>query len=367
MSPLGAEPLGHPGPATRARLEETLLALLRIPSVTGQEQAVAAWVRERLAQVGVPVAEDAAATAVVAPAPPDPRPCLGLFGHLDTVPLAGSRPVACDAERIWGRGASDMKAGLACMLLLAERLPAGAGPQRRAFVFYDREEGPYADNGLEALLDHSALRDLGVALVLEPTDGGLQLGALGTLHARLRVHGQAAHSARPWLGRNAITLALPHLQTVADLPQRAVEREGLVFREAASLTLLSAGQTRNVIPDLLEANVNLRFAPGRSPQEVFAELRALLPAAVELELVDACPAAAPRRDQPLFVALEALSGRPAQAKQAWTDVARLALRGVPAANFGPGDPALAHKDEEHVRRDRLWETYGALERLLLGG
>ncbi|MDY0058324.1 MAG: succinyl-diaminopimelate desuccinylase [Myxococcota bacterium] len=356
MSP--PEPTGRPRPdhlgdERDEELEELLLALLAIPSPTGEERALADHCAGLLgACAGLTVTR--LGNGLVALPPPDGRPTLALVGHLDTVPRAGAALPARRGGEIWGRGASDMKSGLACLLLLARRLPPAAGPFRRVHVLYDREEGPYADNGLEPLLQAVPdLQTLDCALVLEPTNGALQLGALGSLHVGLRVRGTAAHSARPWLGTSAITRALPLLADLGQLPPRRVEVEGLGYHETTTVTLLQAGQTRNVVPDLLEANVNVRFAPGRTPEEAFAELEARVAGRAELTLRDRSPAASPASHHPLLEGLRRCGGLTVEPKQAWTDVARFAARGIAAANFGPGDPELAHRDDERIACDRL--------------
>ncbi|MBM4321251.1 MAG: succinyl-diaminopimelate desuccinylase [Deltaproteobacteria bacterium] len=365
--------MGATAPEKKARLEELLHELLAIPSPTGQERAIAERIVALLART--PLAGHGLLRLgnglVAGPPPPDGRPTLALLGHLDTVPQGGCPAAGSgDGQHIRGRGACDMKAGLACMLLLAETLCPATGPCRLMYVFYDREEGPYAENGLGPLLAASAeLQGASCALVLEPTGGALQLGCLGSLHVRLRIHGRAAHSARPWLGENAIHRSLPLLAALASFPGRAVVVDGLTYRESLSLTQLHAGGARNVVPDLLEANVNIRFAPVRPAAEAKDELRGLLPPSppCELEVVDECPAALPHRHHPLLDALRRSADLPLEPKQAWTDVARLAASGIVAANFGPGDPALAHRDDELVTREELWCCYSILERFFSGG
>lgn len=358
-------------PAGPSRLESLLLELLAIPSPTGEEGAIAERAAELLActPAGQAGLHRQGNRLVAGPARPDGRPTVALVGHLDTVPQGSCGPPRLDGSRIWGRGACDMKGGLACMLLLAERLDPMAKPYRTLFVLYDGEEGDQAANGLEPLLAADApVRAADFALVLEPTGGALQLGALGSLHVLLRVRGKAAHSARPWLGENAICRAMPVLAALASVPRRDVEIDGLRYRESVSLTRLHAGGARNVIPDLLEANVNVRFAPDRSPEDALQDLELLLPAGhpAELELVDRSPAALPCRSHPILDALRRTGDLPLEPKQAWTDVARLAAHGIPAANFGPGDPALAHRDDEHVERAALRHCYETLERFLGG-
>ena len=237
----------------RQALRATLLDLLRIPSPTGEEGPLCDAVEARLRRRG-PVRRVGNALAAGS-LEGDGRPALALFGHLDTVP-GDPAPPTCDGDRVVGLGASDMKAGLAVMLELADRIPPDA-PVRLLLAFYDREETDFDASGLPPLLDAvPALLECDLAVCLEPTDGDLHLGCVGSLHARLTVRGRAAHSARPWFGDSAVERALPLLGELAALPVREIEVDGLVFREVTTITQLEAGGGRNVVPDRLTCNVN---------------------------------------------------------------------------------------------------------------
>jgi len=262
---------------------------------------------------------------------------VALVGHLDTVPPAAQQPVKLADGKVYGCGASDMKAGVAVMMSLLE-----ARPEAFLGVFYDREEGPYADNGLDPLLDGMPRPEL--AMVLEPSCNRIQAGCLGGLHARVRVAGQRAHSARPWQGRNAITEALPLLARLAEWPRREVLCGGLPFYEVVSVTQAATDNPRNAIPEVFELNVNFRFAPGRTLAEAEAELRELI--GHPLEIVDASPSGTVDLSEPRLAEWIARHALPVEPKQAWTDVARLSGRGIPAVNFGPGTPAQAHQAGE---------------------
>jgi succinyl-diaminopimelate desuccinylase len=288
-------------------------------------------------------------------------------GHTDTVPpKAGEAPPRRDGQRIYGLGSSDMKGGLAVMLALAERLPFAALPVDVGFVFYDREEGPWSDSGLGPALDATPwLRDAALAFCLEPSDNEVQVGCLGTMHARVIFHGRAAHSARPWQGDNAIHAAGPLLVKLGARAPRDLDCGGHRFREVMSATLAQGGRARNVIPDRFEINVNFRFAPGRSLDDAEAELRAFA-APAEVEITERAPSGRVVTDNPLLARFLAQNGNRVTAKQAWTDVARLSAAGIDAVNLGPGLSAQAHQAGEYAEIDLLHASYRQFDRFLRG-
>lgn len=327
-------------------LVETLLWLCRIPSPIGEERALCDAVTDRLGSVALASPLRRWGDSLVVPLTRGTGgPHVLLAGHLDTVRTEHDAPPRVEGERLYGAGAADMKSGLALMLELAER------PSRPrcdlTLVFYAREEGPYAENELGPVLDQDLeLRGADVAIALEPSDAKLQLGCGGSLHAKVRFHGQTAHSARPWQGRNAIHDAsglLGRLGGLAPLP-RAVD--GFEWVAVTSATLASGGRARNVVPDLFELNLNHRFPPGVSLDEARAGVLALVAGEAEVEFTDESPSALPRRDHPLLQALAESGVRAVEPKQAWTDVARFAALGIAAANFGPGTQAQAHQRNE---------------------
>ncbi|GAC1607289.1 MAG: succinyl-diaminopimelate desuccinylase [Myxococcales bacterium] len=302
------------------------------------------------------------------------KPALLLLGHLDTVPLQeGDFPARRAGGRVHGRGASDMKGALAVMLELGEALgPSGraALPVDLVLVLYEREEGPYDGNGLGPVL--AARPDLlgaTLALCLEPTDLAVQVGCCGSLHATLSFAGKAAHSARPWQGENAVHKAGALLQHLAAQPPREVRYQGsgvaLVYREVMNVTRVDGFSGRNVLPARCDLNLNVRFAPGRSAGEAEADVRALAERfGASCTVTDRAPSGPVILDNPLLAQLLALTGVPVEAKQAWTDVARLGLHGIPAANFGPGEQAQAHQRGESCPEDALVRGYRALERFV---
>jgi succinyl-diaminopimelate desuccinylase len=297
-------------------------------------------------------------------------PLITLLGHLDTVPPSVPNPVRTADGRIHGLGASDMKSGIAVMIELALGLfrPGGAGLAcDLGLVFYDREEGPFHENGLEKLLaEVDWLRRTDLAIVLEPSDGAVQVGCLGSLQCRVTFTGRSAHSARPWEGENALHKAGPLLVRLAAMSPRDVSTLGLLFRESMSATTASGGRANNVIPDRFELNLNFRFAPGRTVAEAEQEVRELVGNAAIVEFRDVAPAGVVRLDHPLVARFLRLTGAPVEPKQAWTDVARLSSEGIVAFNFGPGIVGQCHQAGEYALVSDLVSCFDRLARFLEG-
>jgi succinyl-diaminopimelate desuccinylase len=296
------------------------------------------------------------------------RPLLALCGHLDTVPVhEGDRgPPRREGGRIVAPGSSDMKSGLAVALELAERLPRESRVADLALVLYAREEGPYLENELGAVLYRAPeIGGAALAICLEPTDGRLELGCVGSLHATLTFTGRAAHSARPWQGENAVHRAGALLAELADRKPREVRSGGLPFREVMTVTRIDGGRARNIVPDRCTLNLNFRFAPGRTPDEAAADVEALASRhGAEVEVTDRAPSCPAFAEHPLVERLRERAGLSVEPKQAWTDVARLAAAGIPAVNFGPGATAQAHQRGEWVEVAAVEAAYRALERFL---
>ena len=288
------------------------------------------------------------------------RPWIALVGHLDTVPPSQQQRLGVIGERLYGCGSSDMKAGVAVMMELLEKWQTF--PVNLIGLFYDREEGPYADNGLESLLD--PLPPIDFAVVLEPTNNEIHAGCVGSLQARVHFQGRRAHSARPWQGENAIYQAIPLLQRLAELKRRSFVCQGLEFFEVTSATQANSQGPSNAVPERFTLNLNARFAPGKSNQQAIQELYELVAGEGELELYDVAPSGAVQLEHPLlkrWIQSQKLAIMP---KQAWTDVARLGARGVAAFNFGPGDPAQAHQADEFVELAALHQNCTLLQQLL---
>jgi succinyl-diaminopimelate desuccinylase len=259
-----------------------------------------------------------------------------------------------------------MKSGLAVMMELAERLPGVERFCDLCLVFYSREEGPFAENELgDVLAQAKELSRATLAVCLEPTDNALMLGCVGSIHATLTFTGRSAHSARPWQGENAVHKAGNLIAELDRREPREAESGGLLYREVVSVTRIDGGRARNVVPDRCTLNVNFRFGPDKALAEASQELRQLAARfGAAAELTDLSPACPPFADHPLVARLRQRTGAAVEAKQGWTDVARLAQAGVPAVNFGPGATSQAHQQGEWVELASLLESYRMLERFL---
>jgi succinyl-diaminopimelate desuccinylase len=360
------------GPAAVLDLSADVLTLTRalvdVPSVSGAEAALADAVEAALRELGG-LEVTRVGDTVLARTNLDLSSRVVLAGHLDTVPLAGNLPSRVDeaAGLLYGCGTSDMKAGDAVMLRLAGRfgVPGAAPAHDLTFVFYDNEEVEASRNGLGRVareLRGWLYGDL--AILLEPTDGVVEGGCQGTLRVVLEVPGRRAHSARSWLGVNAVHGAAGILATLAGYPAREVEIDGLQYREGLNAVRIEGGVAGNVVPDSCRVTVNFRFAPDRDEDQALVHVREVfadaIAAGVTLEVVDSSAGALPGLSEPAAAAFVAAVGQPARAKLGWTDVARFAAFGIPALNYGPGDPQLAHTVDEHVRIDRLQPAEDAL-------
>jgi succinyl-diaminopimelate desuccinylase len=347
-------------------------ALVDVPSVSGAEEALADAVETALRALGGLEVERIGNTVLA-------RTNLGrpgrivLAGHLDTVPIADNLPSTLDDGRLYGCGTSDMKAGDAVMLRLAHRfgVPEAEPAHDLTFVFYDNEEVESARNGLGRVARERRGWLYGdLAILLEPTDGEIEAGCQGTLRAVLEAKGRRAHSARSWLGVNAIHGVSGILATLAAYRPREVEIDGCRYREGLNAVRISGGVAGNVIPDLASVTVNFRYAPDRDEDAAEAHVREVfadaIAAGASLTVVDNAGGALPGLAEPAAAAFVAAVGRPARAKLGWTDVARFAAFGIPAVNYGPGDPQLAHTREEHVRVDALQPAEDALTAYLSG-
>lgn len=336
--------------------------LVDVPSVSGDEGALAGLVASELAAECPPCELTRLGHNVVLRGPHRPdRPSIVLAGHLDTVPPAGNERARLRDDRLHGLGSSDMKSGLAVMIALAKTVDWVRARANLSFVFYECEEVSIERNGLRKLfpeVPHLSTADL--AILLEPTDGAVELGCLGAINAKITARGRAAHSARPWLGENAILKAVPFLARFAAMTPRPVSVGGVEFLETFQITTAEGGRARNVIPDAFAMNVNFRFAPTRTPAEAVAELRGMVPDGFEFDLVDAAPPGVVRTDHPLLVELLGRFGLEKRGKQAWTDVAQFSERGVAAVNFGPGVPEQAHQADESVPVANLARAYEVL-------
>lgn len=354
---------------TALDLTSDLVSLTRavcdLPSVSGDERALADAIEAALSQYAhLEVLRDG--DAVVARTNLGRSSRVVVAGHIDTVPIADNLPTRLVGEgaqaELWGRGTVDMKAGVAVQLALAAEL---SEPTRDVtWVFYDHEEVAAVHNGLGRIVrDHPDWVRGDFAILGEPTGGGIEGGCNGTLRAEVRLEGVAAHSARAWMGRNAIHAAGEVLRRLEAYTPAEVEVDGLVYRESLNAVLVSGGTAANIIPDVCVVTVNYRFAPSASVEQASAHVRELFDG-YDVEIVDAAPGARPGLDDPLAQgfadAVLAITGGAPAAKYGWTDVARFAELGVPAVNFGPGDPLLAHKDDERCVVGQITVVHAAL-------
>ena len=274
-----------------------------------------------------------------------------IAGHLDTVPLNDNLPSRLEGNMLYGLGSCDMKGGVAIALRLAAHVTE---PNRDiTFVFYEGEEIANEFNGLGRIArERPDLLAGDFAILMEPSDAGIEAGCQGTLRVDVIVRGERAHSARSWNGSNAIHAVAPILQRLVGYLPRWVEIDGLTYREGLNAVGISGGVAGNVIPDEARVSVNYRFAPDRSEEQAIDHVRAVFDS-FEVELTDSAPGAMPGLDVAAAATFVDVVGGEVKPKFGWTDVAQFTQLGIPAVNFGPGDPTLAHKAEEHVPVDQL--------------
>ena len=363
-------------------VEDLAKALIDIPSVSGDEREIADQVEVAL-RACAHLEVTRLGNNIVA------RTTLGLAervvvaGHLDTVPIAGNVPGWWDEGRstLWGRGAVDMKAGVAVLLSLAASLER---PTRDVtWVFYDQEEVEETRNGLGYVSrERPDLLEADFAVLGEPTGGVIEGGCNGTLRVDVTVVGKAAHSARSWKGIDAIHRLAPLLQAPADYEAATVEVDGLKYREGLNAVGITGGIAGNVIPDRATVTLNYRFSPFWTLEQAQANVERFVNAALAepppsdeapevsttgyvIEWTDLAHACRPGLDAPLAqsfaAAVEATGVEPPRAKLGWTDVARFGALGIPAVNYGPGDPELAHADDERCPVGQIRDVRAGLE------
>jgi succinyl-diaminopimelate desuccinylase len=339
-------------------------ALVDIPSVSHDESAIAAAVESALREqtTGFEIIRNG--NAVLARTDRGLPSRVMLAGHLDTVPIADNVPSRREGDLLHGCGTVDMKSGDAVFLHLAATTRNLA--HDLTLVFYDCEEIAAVHNGLgriEREIPDWLRAD--VAILGEPTGGLIEAGCQGTLRVTLTTRGTRAHSARSWLGDNAIHRFAPVLQRLSDYTARSVDIDGCVYREGLSAVRISGGVAGNVVPDAAEMDVNFRFAPDRSAEQAIDHVREVFDG-LELgfEVTDLSPGALPGLSDPAAAALIEAAGGEFRAKYGWTDVSRFSALGIPAVNYGPGDPNLAHKRDEHVPVQQITDVTTVLRAYL---
>lgn len=342
-------------------------AICDVPSVSGDETRLADLIVEALA--GAPHLELVRdGDTIVARTNLGRERRVVIAGHLDTVPINGNVPTRfeeIDGRRyLWGRGTVDMKAGVAVQLKLALEL---ADPiVDLTWMWYDNEEVSADQNGLGRLAAHRPDLFTGdFAILGEPSNDQVEGGCNGTLRFELRATGRRAHTGRPWMGENAIHKLAPALARLAAFEAETIEVEGLDYREGLSAVAISGGVIGNVVPDDAVVQLNYRFAPSRSLAEASELMRSLFPE-YEYTVVDGADGARPGLDSPLAQEFIRAVGAEAKPKYGWTDVARFSAMGIPAVNFGPGDPLKAHADDERVATEQILSCERALRSWLTG-
>ena len=346
-------------------LVDLLRAITDVESVSGNEKVLADLVEESLrALPHLDVVRDG--DALVARTHLGRAERVVIAGHLDTVPVAGnlpsSRRVVGGEDRVYGRGTCDMKGGVAVQLAVAAAVPE---PVRDVtWIFYDHEEVDAEQNGLNRLSrTHPELLAADLAVLMEPTAAAIEGGCQGTLRVAVRTSGLAAHSARSWLGSNAIHHMGEVLRLLESYTPAQVLVDGLLYREGMNAVAITGGIAGNVVPDRCEVVVNYRFAPDKDESAALGEVRRLFDS-YEIELLDIALGARPGLDRPAALAFAAAVGGEAGPKYGWTDVARFSALGIPAVNFGPANPNQAHADDEHCRVEDLYACRDALVRWL---
>lgn len=320
-------------------------ALVDLPSESLDEQLIADEVEAALRALGhLTVVRDG--HTIVARTDLGRTERVVIAGHLDTVPANGNLPSRLEGDVLHGLGTCDMKGGVAVALRLAATVPE---PTRDVtYVFYEAEEIAAVHNGLGRLArEHPDWLEGDFAILMEPSNAGVEAGCQGTMRVDLRTTGERAHTARAWMGVNAIHALAPALVTLEAYEPREVEIDGLTYREGLNAVAVAGGVSGNVVPDAAVMTVNFRFAPDRSEEQALEFLRESFPQ-YDLVVTDSAPGALPGLQRPAAAAFVDAVGAEVGPKFGWTDVAKFTLLGVPAVNYGPGDPIYAHKADEQV-------------------
>jgi succinyl-diaminopimelate desuccinylase len=335
--------------------------LIDIESVSRNEAAIAGFVADALREAPH-LSVDRLGNTVMARTDLGREQRVVLAGHLDTVPISDNFPSTVVDDLIYGCGASDMKSGVALALHVAATLPDPVYDV--TYLFYEAEEIHSKYNGLNLVAErHPEWLLADFAVLLEPTYGVVEAGCQGTLRAVVRTAGRRAHTARAWRGVNAIHAAGEVLQRLADYRPRRVTIDGCTYREGLNAVRINAGVAGNVVPDVCEIEVNLRFAPDRTEKQALEHVHEVFDG-YSVELVDSIAGALPGLTAaPAREFLAAVDEQPA-AKLGWTDVSRFAALGIPALNYGPGDPALSHSADEHVEIGKIRDGAATLHRWL---
>ena len=348
---------------------EMTSTLVAIPSVSFEEAAIVDFLHNRLNQI--PWLETSRiGDNLIARTNMEKGQRLLLGGHTDTVPANNNLAPRLEGETLWGLGAADMKGGLAVMLSLAEAIPSPAFDM--TYLFYAREEVAAEHSGLKDIVDAAPeLLDADLALLGEPTSGTVEAGCQGTMRFVLELKGERAHTARPWMGVNAIHRLDKALNVLNEYKERKPVIEGCEYHEALQAVRIEGGVAGNVVPDSVALTFNHRVAPDRDLEEAEDFIRSLFSSIItpedSLTLVDSAPPAKPGLSNPMLASMIGKHDLQARAKLGWTDVAFFDQRGIPAANFGPGDATLAHTQEERITKPAVDSCYLVLKNLIETG
>ena len=348
---------------------EMTSTLVAIPSVSFEEAAIVDFLHDRLNQI--PWLETSRiGDNLIARTNMEKGRRLLLGGHTDTVPANNNLEPRLEGETLWGLGAADMKGGLAVMLSLAEAVPSPAFDM--TYLFYAREEVAAEHSGLKDIVDAAPeLLEADLALLGEPTSGTVEAGCQGTMRFVLELKGERAHTARPWMGVNAIHRLDKALNVLNEYKERKPVIEGCEYHEALQAVRIEGGVAGNVVPDSVALTFNHRVAPDRDLEEAGDFIRSLFSSILtpedSLTLVDSAPPAKPGLSNPMLASMIGKHDLQARAKLGWTDVAFFDQRGIPAANFGPGDATLAHTQEERITKAAVDSCYLVLKNLIETG
>ena len=341
-------------------LEKLTRDLISIDSVTGNENEILEFIKGYIIDEGYSnnielydgglVVGNSIEDSVVA-----------LVGHVDTVPISDEQENIDSSEIIYGRGAVDMKSGLAVMI----KAIIDFQDKNIIGIFYKGEEGLKEHNGLETLFPEITNKyNISLGIVFEPTNNEAQLGCQGVLNAELSIQGLEAHSARPWLGDNAVYKLIPLLEYLNNLKPEPIHVDELEYKEVVSVTTITGGRAKNIIPGEVICGINYRFSPDKTTEDAVENLINLLSGYGDLLINDIAESAHPHRKDETVEKFINVTGVKVEPKQAWTDVARFTSSGIPALNFGPGNPDLAHKANEQVAKDDINECFTLIEQFI---
>lgn len=342
-------------------LDKLTEELIAIESVTGEENKILDFIEQYLHSSEFTGELIRNKGGIIAHHPSEASK-IALVGHVDTVPIDLNQLQINDSNKIYGRGSVDMKSGIAVMLeILAKNY------QNVVAVFYTAEEGPMVNNGLEVLMP-ILIKDFKIdfAVILEPTNSEVQLGCLGSVNADLQINGKSSHSARPWMGENPI---LKLSEVINFIQNNEIEEhiiEGLIYKQIITVTTISGGSANNVIPSHINLNVNFRFLPTQNEVEAAQFITNTFSKYGDITIKNTSNGALPNLQSQIVKDFINITGAEVTPKQAWTDIARFSYENIPAVNYGPGNPILAHSPDEFVNTSQIVESYESIVKYLEG-